>query len=143
MKNVPTGDVFQAEKGKGALVNGRQMSVCEIPPQDMVSSLSLGKNADETTIALSSRHNVRSLGSASLEMCMVATGALDFYLVGHPHLRIVDIAASTLIVREAGGVVTDISGVDLEMDFDLHQRTSLVSTCSYELVRKIVANHKR
>ncbi len=143
VKNVPTGDVFTAEREKGAFVNGHQIAVCEMPSQDMVSSLSLGKNADETTRSLSSLHNVRSLGSASLEMCMVATGALDFYLVGHDHLRVIDIAASTLIAREAGGVVCDIYGRDLEMDFDLHKRTSLVTACSYDLVQKLITSHKR
>lgn len=142
VKNIPTSDLFQAEKGHGAFYNGRQIHVCEMPSHDMMSSLALGKNRDDITLHLSGHHNVRALGSASLEMCMVATGALDYYVVGHDHLRIIDIAASTLIVREAGGVVTDIFGENLDMQFDLHERTSLVAACSQELLQKIISNTK-
>jgi myo-inositol-1(or 4)-monophosphatase len=55
----------------------------------------------------------RRLGSASLDLCMVARGWLDGYW--ERHLKIWDVAAATLIVNEAGGTVTDTRGgaVDL------------------------------
>jgi len=48
VKNIPTGDVFVAEKGHGAFLNGKQIQVCDVPSKDMVSSLTLGKNYDKT-----------------------------------------------------------------------------------------------
>ncbi len=143
VKNIPTGDVFVAEKGHGAFLNGKQIQVCDVPPIDMVSSLTLGKNYDRTTLSLAKKNIVRSLGSASLEMCMVAVGGLDFYVLGNEYLRVIDIAASTLIVREAGGFVKNISGDELDMNFTLDERTSVVAACSEDVIRSIISKSKK
>jgi fructose-1,6-bisphosphatase/inositol monophosphatase family enzyme len=139
VKNIPTGDVFLAEKNKGAFLNNNQIAVPECPEKLLLSSLTLGKNIDEVTNFLAQRDIVRSLGSASLEMCMVAIGALDFYVVGREFMRVTDIAASTLIVREAGGLVKNTAGEELEMDFTLDERTSVVAACSEELIHQILS----
>lgn len=139
VKNIPTGDVFLAEKGYGAFFNNRRIGVPEIPDKELLSSLALGKNYDKITIKLARKDKVRSLGSASLEMCMVAIGGLDFYVIGKEYLRCVDIAASTLILREAGGVVTDIHGEELDMPFDINEHTSVVAACSMDVVKKIIS----
>ena len=46
VKNIPTGDVFLAEKGRGAFMNGTRICVPEIPDKEPLSSLALGKNCD-------------------------------------------------------------------------------------------------
>jgi len=51
---------------------------------------------------------VRRLGSAALDLCLVARGAFDGYWEWH--LRPWDMAAGALIVTEAGGTVTDTRG---------------------------------
>jgi fructose-1,6-bisphosphatase/inositol monophosphatase family enzyme len=139
VKNIPSSDVFVAEKDHGAFFNNKQIAAPEMPPKEILSSLALGKNIDNLTVALTKRDKVRSLGSASLEMCMVAIGALDFYFVGRDYIRIVDIAASTLVLREAGGVVTNILGEELDMPFDLNERSSVVAACNAELAHKIIS----
>ena len=143
VKNIPTGDVFVAEKGHGTFLNGKQIQICDVPPIDMVSSLTLGKNYDRTTLSLAKKNIVRSLGSASLEMCMVAVGGLDFYVLGNEYLRVIDIAASTLIVREAGGFVKNISGDELDMNLTLDERTSVIAACSEELIHNLILKHKK
>lgn len=143
VKNIPTGDAFIAEKNHGAFLNNVQISVTEVPPQEILSSLVLGRNSDPSTVLLSKQNYVRSLGSASLEMCMVATGALDLYYVGREFMRIVDIAASTLVVREAGGIVKNIYGEDLEMNISLDDRTSVVAACSENCIPENTFIHKK
>ena len=138
IKNIPTGDVFIAEKMHGAFFNNKRICTPDVPAKDVLSSLTLGKNFDELTLSLAKKDKVRSLGSASLEMCMVAIGALDFYIVGKEYLRVTDIAASTLIVREAGGFVKDICGEELEMGLNLDERASVVAACTEELIRNIL-----
>ena len=138
VKNIPTGDVFIAEKDRGAFLNNNQISVSDMPSSDILSSVVMGKYSDSKSLSLSKKNNIRSLGSASLEMCMVAEGALDFYFVGKEFMRVVDIAASTLIVREAGGFVKNIYGTELDMDLTLKDRTSVVAACSEELIYKII-----
>jgi myo-inositol-1(or 4)-monophosphatase len=54
-------------------------------------------------------HRLRSIGSAALHMCMVAAGDVDAHFTYGIHIW--DIAAGDLIVREAGGVVMDTSGL--------------------------------
>jgi fructose-1,6-bisphosphatase/inositol monophosphatase family enzyme len=138
VKNIPTGDVFTAEKHQGAFLNNTRIRVCEIPSKHILSSISLGKNYTPRAGVLSKKGNVRSYGSASLEMCLVACSALDYYFVGRDILRVVDIAAATLIVREAGGYVKTITGDDLDMEFDVTKRTSVLATCSETLLKDLL-----
>jgi len=139
VKNIPTGDVFVAEKNHGAFFNNKRIIIPDFPAKDPISSLTLGKNFDALTLSLAKKDIVRSLGSASLEMCMVAIGALDFYVAGREYLRVTDIAASTLIIREAGGVVTNIDGEQLDMSLSLDDRTSVIAACNEKLVHMIVS----
>jgi fructose-1,6-bisphosphatase/inositol monophosphatase family enzyme len=139
VKNIPTGEVFTAEKGFGAYLNKNRIGVPDVPDTELCCSLALGKNFDKVTISLAKKEKVRSLGSASLEMCMVALGALDSYVVGKEYLRIVDIAAATLILREAGGIVNNVLGEELDMPFTLDERTSVVAACNKELIKKIIS----
>jgi len=139
VKNIPTGDVFVAEKNFGAFLNKKQIAVPEIPDKEPLASITLGKNSDSFTLKLAKKDKVRSLGSASLEMCMVATGALDYYIVGQEYLRVIDIAASTLILREAGGFVTNVLGEDLEIAFNLDDRSSVVAAGNKELINNLTS----
>jgi fructose-1,6-bisphosphatase/inositol monophosphatase family enzyme len=139
VKNIPTGETYIAEKGFGAFLNKTRFAVPEVPDKEILSSLTLGINYDKKTIALAKKDKVRSLGSASLEMCMVATGALDYYVVGKEYIRVIDIAASTLIAREAGAVVTNIFGETLDMGFNLEDRTSVIAACNIDIIKQIIS----
>jgi fructose-1,6-bisphosphatase/inositol monophosphatase family enzyme len=139
VKNIPTGDVFTAIRRHGSFINKTPIRVCEVPSPELLSSISLGKNHTSKAGSLSKKGNIRSFGSASLEMCMVAISAFDYYFVGKDILRVVDIAASTLIVREAGGFVKTMSGDDLDMGFNLEQRTSVIAACSEKLIDDLLS----
>ncbi|KYK20120.1 hypothetical protein AYK25_04905 [Thermoplasmatales archaeon SM1-50] len=138
VKNIPTGDVFSAEKHRGAYLNNAPIHVCEMPSPEILSSISLGKTYTPKAGSLSKKGNVRSLGSASLEMCLVAISALDYYFIGKNNLRVIDIAASTLIVREAGGFVKTITGNDLDMELNIYGRTSVLTACSEQLISELL-----
>ncbi|KAJ8303054.1 hypothetical protein KUTeg_019450 [Tegillarca granosa] len=58
-------------------------------------------------------HSVRALGSAAVDMCMVALGAGEAYVEYGIHVW--DIAAAALIITEAGGIVMDPSGIVLNV----------------------------
>jgi fructose-1,6-bisphosphatase/inositol monophosphatase family enzyme len=80
-------------------------------------------------IARSARR-VRSLGSAALDLCGVAYGGFDVYYMNtaaEARLRVVDVAAGVLLVREAGGAVVDENRQDLDMPFALDARANLVA----------------
>ena len=139
VKNIPTGDTYIAEKSHGAFLNKTRFAVPEVPDKEILSSLTLGVNYDEKTLALAKKDKVRSLGSASLEMCMVAKGALDYFIIGQEYIRVIDIAASTLIAREAGAIVTNMKGEPLDMLFNLTDRSSVVTACNMDLIKEIIS----
>ncbi|HOV52668.1 MAG TPA: bifunctional fructose-bisphosphatase/inositol-phosphate phosphatase [Methanothrix sp.] len=71
---------------------------------------------------------IRSLGSTSLEMAMVASGKLDAFVDLRGMMRVVDVAAGKLILEEAGGLITDADGKELHLDGNMWQRTDLIGS---------------
>ena len=92
-------EIFYAEKNQGAYFNNHRIRV------------SKRKNLDEclfatNKIGLSSVDlNARIFGSAALDLAYVASGRIDGYFQNG--LNLWDIAAGTLIVKEAGGIVNN------------------------------------
>jgi fructose-1,6-bisphosphatase/inositol monophosphatase family enzyme len=127
--NLCTGDRFEAVRGHGATLNGRPIRV--LPHKDLVYAT---QRADDMPAA---RGIVRSFGASALEMCLVASGALDGYHYARPQLRIIDIAASTLVVREAGGVVLDDKGRDLDLPLSLDPRFGLTAAADLDTARRM------
>lgn len=131
IKNIPTGDLFIAEKNKGAFYNNQPVTTPEIPDKEIIFTF------DDCSIFKKSNYNFskfRSLGCASIEMCMVAIGAIDIYAVGDEYIRITDIAASSIFLKEAGGYLTNIRGDKINLDFNLDGRTSIIAACNMKLI---------
>lgn len=115
-------ECFSAEKGKGACLNGKKITVSQTPEliqSLLVTGFPYERESHEFFRALSLFNHmtaisqgVRRLGSAALDMCYVACGRLDAYWELSIHLW--DIAAAALIIQEAGGLVRNIQG---EPDF--------------------------
>lgn len=109
-------ELFQAEKGKGAHVNGLPMSVSKKDSlQASLVGFDLGYDAGrgKEILDIINRlwpgvHSLRLMGSASLGLAYVACGRVDLY--AHRYIYPWDIASGILLVREAGGVVTDWQG---------------------------------
>ena len=132
VRDLVSSATYYAAKGQGAKLNGRPIRVRAYDPKDLLFSIYLGSNAhpDAARIATLPRR-VRNLGAASLDLCLVARGAADMYYmhsaVVDTKLRAVDIAAGTLIVREAGGLVLGLDGRDLDLPLESTARTDLVA----------------
>ncbi|EFN83275.1 Inositol monophosphatase [Harpegnathos saltator] len=132
--------LFTARKGQGAFFNGAPISVSgEKELHKALLMIEMGTSRDpekmkvvlENITLLTSRiHGIRSLGSAALNMCMVALGGADVYFEFGIHAW--DIAAGDLIVREAGGVSIDPAGGA----FDVMSRRILCAS-SIELAQKL------
>jgi len=126
----PTRDeLFAAEKGKGATLNGRPIRVSKIA-KVAESILGTGfpshkrhKNPNiyfYHQLTLRS-HGVRRAGSAALDLACVASGRFDGFW--EFNLNPWDTAAGIVLVREAGGKITDFSGGP----FDISSREVLAS----------------
>ncbi len=76
---------------------------------------------------------MRRLGSAAIDLCWVAAGRFDGYF--EHHLQTWDSAAGFLMVKEAGGKVTDYSG----KDFSVYQKQILATNgLIHEELREII-----
>jgi len=81
---------------------------------------------------------VRVLGSSVIEACLVADGAVDAFVdCGGDVHRLVDLAASKVIVEAAGGVVRDLHDRAIEFDIDLSRRWSGIAACSQQVADEI------
>ncbi len=116
--NPNSDELFTASRGHGARLNDKKLRVAtrqNWPGSVFSTSLKYDKNRmKETYIAqLMTLHRriagFRYSGSLALDLCYVAAGKLDGLWTATP-CKIWDIAAGYLIVKEAGGVVTDLQG---------------------------------
>jgi len=114
--NPMTNELFTAIRRQGAYLDGKQIHVS--PIEKLATSLvSTGfpthQRANNRNIHYyweftMRSHGVRRDGSAALDLCSVACGRFDgFWEFG---LHSWDTAAGALIVKEAGGIVTDLAG---------------------------------
>jgi len=110
-------ELFSAEKGGGAWVNGQRIRVSR--RKDMAECLfstgvpfgakkTLGQMTKDLVALMPTCAGIRRFGAASLDLAYVAAGRYDGYW--ERELQAWDIAAGLLLVREAGGYVTDMTG---------------------------------
>ncbi len=117
--NPANDELYVAEKGQGAYQNNQRLRVsgrtdlydavigCGIP--------AIGKNGHpqflkELGAVMAKTAGLRRAGAASLDMAYVAAGRLDAYW--ERGVKSWDVAAGIVLVREAGGFVTDLRGSD-------------------------------
>jgi myo-inositol-1(or 4)-monophosphatase len=142
----PTRDeLFWAEKGAGAFMNGRRMRVSG--RKRMADALLatgipfLGRDGHETLLAemqeiMAVSSGIRRMGAAALDMAYVAAGRYDgFWERG---LCSWDIAAGIIIVREAGGLVSQIDGGEKMLEKgDILATNSGINQQMLDLLRKV------
>jgi myo-inositol-1(or 4)-monophosphatase len=128
VKNLVNGDIYSAEKGKGAFLNNKKIHVSDISELSKLSILSYSHCPHTMPISNHSVRRVRVFGCAGLELCYVASGIFDALIDMRGMLRVTDIAASKLIVEEAGGKITDSNGEPLETPLDVKERLNLIAS---------------
>jgi myo-inositol-1(or 4)-monophosphatase len=115
--NVPTGELFTATAGGGARRNGQPIRVSTTTDPDRALFATGAPFRDERQIddwfetlrpVLRASSGIRRAGAAALDLADVACGRFEAFweLTLNPW----DVAAGILLVREAGGIVTDLAG---------------------------------
>jgi myo-inositol-1(or 4)-monophosphatase len=138
-----TGLVFQAERSHGAFVNGRRCQVSEVKRyQDCLAGINLDQRDPavlHTLLCQEPRPGaVRRSGSSALDVVYVSNGAYDAYIDIGDVITGESFLASMVIVREAGGIVTDLQGQPLAPIANLRQGFSLVAAATPELHQEIL-----
>jgi myo-inositol-1(or 4)-monophosphatase len=122
--NPASDDLYMAERGQGAWHNNRRLRVA---PREAISDALIGCGVPhlgkasmhprfkaELAAVMARAMNVRRLGSAALDLAFTAAGRLDAYW--ERDLNAWDIAAGIVLVREAGGFVSDLDGGDMMLE---------------------------
>ncbi|MCQ2238330.1 MAG: inositol monophosphatase [Bacteroidaceae bacterium] len=115
-----TGELFTAEKGKGAFLNGQPIHVSDRPFQNSIMCTALAVYHKEyakicSDIILETFmqcNDIRRFGAAAPELCYLAMGRCELYF--EYLLSPWDFAAASLILTEAGGVLCDLNGNPLD-----------------------------
>ena len=118
--DVPQGDRYTAVRGEGAWCNAERIAVSSIadPAKALIGTgfpfkhlVHLEAYQRQFAAVVRATSGIRRPGAAALDLASVATGAFD----GFWELSLApwDIAAGVLLVREAGGTVTDLDGRDV------------------------------
>ncbi|WP_411698251.1 inositol monophosphatase family protein [Conyzicola sp.] len=131
--NPMTGEVYTATEGGGAFSGNQQLFVTE-PASVAQSLIGTGFGYEAAVRAkqgavvaglLPLVRDIRRFGTASLDLCAVATGRLNGYF--ERGLKPWDHAAAALVAREAGAVVTGAAGAPPSADFILAAPAELAS----------------
>jgi myo-inositol-1(or 4)-monophosphatase len=115
--NPVTDELFWAEKGAGAYLNDRRIRVSgrrDLAASVIGTGIPFIGHGDhpaylrQLEAVMAQVAGIRRMGAAALDLAYVAAGRFDGYF--EPGLKPWDIAAGILLVREAGGYVTEIEG---------------------------------
>ena len=113
-------ELFSAEKGRGASLNGRAIRVSDRDEAHSIVAFGTSpyyKSLADKTFSLCRRlfercADLRRCGAAALDLAYVAAGRNDMFF--EYRLSPWDVAAGYLLIREAGGVITDMEGKELD-----------------------------
>lgn len=142
--NPVTNELYVAERGKGAFLDDRRLRVAV---RNEISQAVIGTGiphigrgdhggyVKELSLVMSRAAGVRRMGAAALDLAYVAAGRFDaFWEHG---LSPWDIAAGIVLVREAGGFVTDLDGRDgMIASGDLVAGNEAMHRATLELINK-------
>ena len=139
-------ELFVAERGQGATLNGRPIHVSTI--EQLIRALlatGFSYNLDERTenaaiwdAFLNITQGTRRDGSAALNLCYVAAGRLDGFW--ERPLQPWDLGAGGLMVHEAGGMVTTYDGAP----FDPFRREVIASNGRiHAAMHEVISRHAR
>jgi myo-inositol-1(or 4)-monophosphatase len=114
-------EIFTAERGSGAFLNGERIHVSKVNRIEdalIATGFPSRKRHQNFNVHFFYQlsmlsHGVRRPGAAALDLAYVACGRLDMFWEFNLHPW--DIAAGVLIIREAGGLCTDMFGAPLDL----------------------------
>ncbi len=108
-------ELYIAEKGKGAFLNGRKIMIKKSSKDKVINTFCHGSKESDIKKAIKyyshqklNKLDCRQLGSAAIELAYVASSRIDSILI--PGANSWDVTAGALLVREAGGKVSDFQG---------------------------------
>lgn len=127
INNFVTNELYTAIEGQGAKLNGKRISVSKRPINEGVIILESNQDLQHNIVLraeLRKRYYLMQLIVAGHEFGLIASGKIEGRVCQDPYGLEHDFAPGTLIVKEAGGVVTNIG----ENNYDFHNLNFIAAT---------------
>jgi len=131
-----SGQICTAERGNGAFCDGKQIRTgqCNVLSSAVISCEMNHYSVGETLAnVLSLARGVRSLGCATQAITLVASSSIDAHLDLRNRLTPENFLAPSLILTEAGGIISGPDGEPIPEISNLTQRFSIIACGSQEL----------
>jgi myo-inositol-1(or 4)-monophosphatase len=147
VRNLVNGDVYYAERGRGATKNGRRITTSRTSDlQEAVLAVDLSRTDERTFASLaraiaSAKRQVH-FGANALELCLLAEGLVDGFVDVRGKTRIVDFAAGYLIAKEAGALFSGREGEELAPELEMRERFGFVASANPGLHGQVLASLK-
>lgn len=144
--DLSTGEIYWATKGKGSFLNKKRLRVHTKEPVYRIVGINTSGASSSLMRKLQpvfEKHNhTRHFGANALEMAMFSKGLLDIFIDLRGKIRIQDIAAGYLIVKEAGGLLLDENFKPLDSDLGYERRLSFIASSSKDILNKVFSEIK-
>ena len=141
--NLSSGEMYWASKNKGAFLNETKIQVHNKEPIYKIVGINTSGASPELMKKLHpifEQHNhTRHFGANALEMAMFARGLMDIFIDLRNKIRIQDIAAGYLIVKEAGGILLNEKFETLDADLSYETRVSFIAAANQKILEEVFA----
>jgi len=123
--NLSTKDIYWAEKGKGAYLNDTKIHVSNLDISEKcffelnLPMKNLMENLQKLTPLIRRFYRIRILGSSALTLCQIAGGSIEAFINLRKNNRLVDVAAGMLILKEAGGIIFSLEGIEIDHELSI------------------------
>ena len=144
--DLSNGEMYWASKNKGAFLNESQIKVHNKDP--IYKIIGINTSGASTSLMkklhpIFEKHNhTRHFGANALEMALFARGFMDIFIDLRNKIRIQDIAAGYVIVKEAGGLLLDSDLRPLDADLSYETRVSFVAAANQNILDDIFSQIK-
>jgi myo-inositol-1(or 4)-monophosphatase len=136
---------YTALQGKGAYRNGKKITPSALVSLEKavigldLNSYKVKEIAPQLTSLIQKTKHIRHFGANALELCYVADGLTDAFVDIRGKLRVTDMAAGFLIVKEAGGTITAPEGYTLDVKLDPKQKTKFIASGNKQIHKTILS----
>ncbi len=144
--DLSSGDMYWATKGKGAYCNKKKIQVHTEKPVYKIVGVNVSGAKPQLVKRIQplfeNSNHTRHLGANALELAFFARGLIDVYIDLREKIRVTDMAAGYLIVKEAGGIILDQKMKPLDSNLAYETRLSFVAAANKEILKEILEQLK-
>jgi myo-inositol-1(or 4)-monophosphatase len=145
--DLSSGDMYWASKDRGCFLNDEKIHVQEGDPIYRIVGINLSgatpKQVERLQPVLKSHNHTRHFGANALEMALFARGLMDIFIDFREKIRVQDMAAGYLLIKEAGGLILNDKFEPLESDLSYKTRLSFIAASNKKILNDVMSEVKK